>query len=248
MAAIGEDFTRRLLADAGVGGAQRVLDFGCGGGDVTRLVAERLGPGGAVVGLDSDPAALAQAAERAAGLTGATFVAGDLNALPPDLGVFDAIVGRRVLMYQSDAVAALRHLAGRLRPSGVIVLHEHDGAMTPVSSAPMPLHQRVQGWLRGMLEAEGADTRMGFNLHGALTAASLRVEHVRAEAIVQTPDAPYALLPIVRAVLPRIVARGVATEAEIDIDTLDRRLTEERVASGATYVGDMMFGAWARKV
>lgn len=52
---------------------------------------------------------------------------------------------------------------------------------------------------------------------------------------------------IIRAMLPRIVQQGVATEEEIDVDTIDRRLIEERKKANATYVGDMVFGAWARK-
>ena len=88
---------------------------------------------------------------------------------------------------------------------------------------------------------------MGFNLHAVLTEAGLAVEQVRAEAVVQTPGARYELAGILRAVLPRIVRYGIASEAEVEIDTLDRRLDEERLAVSATYVGDMMFGAWARK-
>ena len=249
MAAIGHDFTARLLANAGIAEGQRVLDIGCGTGEVSLLARELVGATGAVVGLDNaaGPLDVARGQARASGLSNVTFVQGDLGKLPPDIGLFDAVVGRRVLMYQRDAVAALREVGTCLRPGGLVVLHEHDGTMTPASLVGLPLHHRAQGWLRQMLEREGADIHMGFNLHGVLDRAGLRVEHVRAEAIVQTPDAPYALAPIIRAVLPRLVAHGIAAEDEIDIDTLDRRLSEEREASGATYIGDMMFGVWARK-
>jgi hypothetical protein len=80
-----------------------------------------------------------------------------------------------------------------------------------------------------------------------LARAGLRVEQVRAEAIVQTPAAHYPVGAIVRAMLARIVQQGVATAEELDIDTLDRRLVEEREKANATYVGDMVFSAWARK-
>ena len=80
-----------------------------------------------------------------------------------------------------------------------------------------------------------------------LRAAGLEVEHVRAEASLQTRAQPYPVGFIVRAMLSRIVAHGVATAAEMDVDTLEERLTEERERTDATYVVDLAFGAWARK-
>jgi hypothetical protein len=40
---------------------------------------------------------------------------------------------------------------------------------------------------------------------------------------------------------------GVATAEEVDIETLQQRLDEERTQSAGIYIGDVMFGAWARK-
>lgn len=47
--------------------------------------------------------------------------------------------------------------------------------------------------------------------------------------------------------LPRIIQQGIANEEEIDIETLDQRLNDERLSTNSTYVSDMVFGAWARK-
>ncbi len=52
------------LADPRPG--ERVLDVACGTGVVTRLVAQRVGPTGKVVGLDLNPGMLAVAASSAA--------------------------------------------------------------------------------------------------------------------------------------------------------------------------------------
>ena len=41
-----EPFTRRMFEDAGIGPDMRVLDVGCGHGDVTLLAAEYVGPSG----------------------------------------------------------------------------------------------------------------------------------------------------------------------------------------------------------
>lgn len=248
MAGPGSDFTHRLLMDAGVGAGMRVLDVGCGSGDVTLLAASLVGKHGRVVGIDREegPLAVGRGRARERDFPNVAFARNDINALAPDLGVFDAVVGRRVLMYQFDTVLAVRQLARSLRPGGLIVFQEHDTTMVPVSLVPMPLHRQVQGWIKQTIEREGADVHMGFNLYRVLTRAGLSVEQVRAEAIVQTSEAPHAVGAIIRAMLPRIVEHGVATKDEIGIDTLQERLDEERMNTHTTYVGDMMFGAWAR--
>jgi len=48
--------------------------------------------------------------------------------------------------------------------------------------------------------------------------------------------------------LPRITKYGVASEGEIDIETLEQRLSAERTAANSVYVSDMAFGAWVRKL
>ncbi len=91
--------TVRLLDQAGVGPAMRVLDVGCENGDVSILAARLVGEEGEVVGIDREARMLKAARERVR-----------------DLGLFDAIVGRRVLMYQTEPVEVVRRLAKSLRP------------------------------------------------------------------------------------------------------------------------------------
>jgi SAM-dependent methyltransferase len=242
------EFTTRLLVDAGVRAGMRVLDIGCGPGDVTILAASLVGAAGFVVGVDRNEGAIAVARQRAQLVSSApAFVHADIDSLPDDLGSFDAIVGRRVLMYQTDQIRAVRLLMERLAPDGLIVFQEADMSMLPARIVPLPLHEQALGWLRQMLAAEGADTQMGFHLYDVLAQAGLVVEGVRAEAIVQTPGQPNTLGDIIKAVWPRLVEHTIATAAEIDADTIQQRLDAERAATNATYIGDMMFGAWARK-
>lgn len=250
MATAEDRITERLLVDAGIGPGMRVLDAGCGYGKVTALVARLVGAQGHVVGLDRHAAALETAGARAAelGLTNVTFVQGDLVAVPAEYGPFDAAVERRVLMYQPDAEAAIRGLAATVKPGGLVVVQEHDATLVPGRTRALPLHERVLGWVWETVKREGANPRIGFDLWALLTRAGLVVEEVRAEALVQTPTAHHPVEEILRAILPRIVQQGVATAAEIDVETLGARLRAERAAAEATYIGDMVFGAWARKV
>ncbi|MGH3087411.1 MAG: methyltransferase domain-containing protein, partial [Rubrobacteraceae bacterium] len=45
--------TRRLFEEAGISAGMKVLDVGCGAGDVALLAADLVGPDGVVVGVDS---------------------------------------------------------------------------------------------------------------------------------------------------------------------------------------------------
>ncbi len=249
MADIREEMLERLLTDSGIAPGMRVLDVGCGRGDVAVKVLRLVGDSGEVVGIDREPAPLEAAREQASalGFHNATFIECDLAALPPDLGAFDAIVGRRVLMYLPDATQVLRALAEILRPGGLMVFQEQGTTGLPISSTPLPLHAQVHEWMWRTVKSEGADIHMDFHLPAALKAAGLIIEQIRAEAVVQTPDTRYPTATIIRAMLPRIVGHGIATEAEIGVDTLEQRLIAEREQADASYIGDMLFGAWATK-
>lgn len=244
-----DEVTRRLLVDAGVRNGMRVLDIGCGHGDVTFLAAALVGETGRVVGIDREEAPLATGRTRARelGLANVEFVQRDLDSLMRRHGAFDAIVGRRVLMYQPDAVACLSQLREVLVPGGLIVLQEHDSTGMPICLPAMPLHQEISGWIWQTMAREGADLQMGLHLGPALARTGFRLERVRAEATILTAQQSHHVGAIVRAMLARIVAAGVATAEEIALDTLDQRLETERQEANGTCIWEMVFGAWARK-
>lgn len=237
----------RLLRDAGVGEGMRVLDIGCGPGVVTRLLARLVGEQGSVVGLDREARLLARAADKAAseGLHNVTFLEHDLADPLPASAPFDAIVARRVLMYLPDPVAAVSAAVQSLRPGGIVVFQEIDGTVTPARTTPHPLHDQVNDWIWSTIAAEGANVRMGFELPGLLAACGLNLEHIRAEAEIE--GYPGFMVQIVRAILPRILEHTDATEASVDIDTLDRRLEAERLHARSVYLRNLSFGTWARK-
>jgi ubiquinone/menaquinone biosynthesis C-methylase UbiE len=74
------DLTEHVLRLAGLAPGMRVLDVGCGPGDVVFLAARLVGPQGTVIGVDRSPEAIEQARQRAAaaGLTNVHFLSQDL--------------------------------------------------------------------------------------------------------------------------------------------------------------------------
>ena len=243
------DITRRMLVDAAIMPGMRVLDLGCGRGDVAMLVADLVGSEGQVLGVDRDESAVAHARQRAqdAGRSNLQFVVADIDTFGSEIAPFDALTTRRTLMYLADPAATLRRIATLLKPGAIVAVQEHDFRMVPASTSELPLHRKVNQWMWRTVEAEGANICMGFDLAPTFARAGLELETLRVEAIAQTPTAHFPIGLLARAMLPRVVASGVATADEIEPDTLDRRLLAERQAANATFIGDVIFCAIGRK-
>src|SRR5215469_10735374 len=79
-------FTRRLFEDAGITAGMKVLDVGCGAGDVSLLAAEFVGETGSVLGVDNNPSVIqmAQARVQHAGIAQVSFLTADISDLTPD--------------------------------------------------------------------------------------------------------------------------------------------------------------------
>jgi ubiquinone/menaquinone biosynthesis C-methylase UbiE len=127
--------TRIILTEAGIRADMRVLDLGCGAGDVTFLAADMVGPFGSVVGIDHSPDALARARYRAGqrGLAQVQFIEGDIHDPAPG-GPYDAIVERLTLWRVPDPAEVLRQQATVLRPGGLGVPIELD--LSPIYQEP----------------------------------------------------------------------------------------------------------------
>jgi SAM-dependent methyltransferase len=245
--------TERMLSTAGVCAGMHVLDVGCGVGDVSFLVSQVVGEHGSVLGVDIDAAAIgvAQARRAELGITNAAFRNGDAGSIDFERP-FDAVVGRFALMFFSDPTAALRHFTENLRPGGVAAFHEWVGTVTGVSAARHPL----LGWLLDLLtatfERSGAHLEMGTELFGRMLRAGLEPEPRPLAEIGlhmgESTVAPRRWARFARSMLPKIVEYGLATEAELRVDTLEQRLRDELSSAGGVMpLTWMMVAQWGRK-
>jgi 2-polyprenyl-3-methyl-5-hydroxy-6-metoxy-1,4-benzoquinol methylase len=244
------DLTAHVLHLAGLGPGMRVLDVGCGAGDVSFLAARLVGPEGTVIGVDKSPEAIRLASQRAAsaGLANVHFLTQDLAELTLDEPV-DALIGRLVLMYFADPAVLLRRLAGFLKPGGLVVFHELD--ITGAKSEPAcELFETTVQRVKQTFTRVGADIQAGLKLGRIIHEAGLPTPQMILGSRVECgPDSLIydQLAQITRTLLPLMERTGVATAAEVGIDTLAARIREETVARNATLVSPAFIGAWTQK-
>ena len=193
----------------------RVLEVGCGEGDLARRLTA---PGRAVVGLDTSAEAVARA--RAAGVDARQVDWLELEDGEP----VDAVLFVRSLHHMSDLDAAVAKAAARLRPGGRVIVE--DFAFAEVDA-------RTAEWIRSVLrvlEAAGrvaapADTRAfrllaegdaldlwfedHHDIHPATAMAAALENHFR---IRLRAEAPYLYRYVEPCLAPAAAAAGVLRE------------------------------------
>lgn len=243
-----DPFTRALFQDAGVREGMRVLDLGCGNGDVSLLAADLVGPLGQVVGLDRAPAAVEATCRRTAAMPNVEVVHGDITQATFD-EPFDAAVGRLVLMYCPDPVEALSAAARWVRPGGPVVLHEFDLQVVR-SQPPATLYEESLRLATEAVRLGGADTDIGLGLHRVYRAAGLPAPAIRYEALLSRQDDAAAfdmIANLVRSVLPTIERFGLGRAEDLQVETLARRMREEVESLDAVVAYPPLVGAYARR-
>ncbi|MEZ0156565.1 methyltransferase domain-containing protein [Streptomyces griseorubens] len=123
---VGRLYKRQLLDLLDVREGHTVLDAGCGPGADLPALAERVGGTGTVIGVDRDPAMLAQARERTRRLPRVEVREGDVLDLPVEAGTVDRAKTDRVLMHVDDPATALAQLHRATRAGARVALAEPD--------------------------------------------------------------------------------------------------------------------------
>jgi ubiquinone/menaquinone biosynthesis C-methylase UbiE len=134
---------QELIVQAELGDGQRVLEIGCGTGNLT-IRAQRAQPGATVIGSDPDPRALDRAQRKATGLSGIRFERAYAQRLPYADGEFDRVLSSMMLHHLDHDVkpAAADEVFRVLRRGGR--LHLVD--ITDRTGEPIPRLLRSAGF------------------------------------------------------------------------------------------------------
>jgi ubiquinone/menaquinone biosynthesis C-methylase UbiE len=243
------DYTEHALRLAGLRPGMRVLDVGCGPGDVSFIAAGLVGPRGSVLGVDAAPEMIELARGRATekGLPTVQFTQSSLDAITLDEPV-DAVIDRLILMHLPDPAAAVQRLSTLVRPGGVIAFSEND--ITGTFSVPeIRLFNQVTAGIARAFEAMGLSPRFGTTLHTIFADAGLGVPRLTLGTPIGTANETNLLAyaaEVWRLIAPIAQQAGFAIDELDDIDGFVPRFRQEARAVDALIAMPPLITAWTK--
>ena len=245
-----DPFTRSYFLRAGLAPGMRVLDIGSGGGDVALLLAAIIGEDGEVVGIDRSAAAVAAAQTRTQGLGlgNVSFRVGDPRQVDFDRP-FDAVVGRYVLMFNSNPAEMVRDCVRHVCSGGIVVFHEADWRGCG-SDPPAPLFDHCWRSIIRTFEAVGTNPYGGRAMHATFVRAGLPAPTMALSALIGGAANPVSgvdmLADLAITMAPVMEQHGVVARGEIDPANYRLRVIEEAERLRSVVVGRSEVGAWSR--
>jgi SAM-dependent methyltransferase len=237
-----------LLDRVGLRPGQAAIDLGCGPRGILDLLAERVAPGGRVVGLDSDPAHAAMAAEFAAarGLDGVQIITADARSTGLPAGCFDVVHARTLLVNLAEPAQAAAEMIRLARPGGWVASAEPDTEHA-LCYPPHPAFDRLRDIFTVAFRRNGADPWIGRRVPELFRRAGLDQVEVEARVQMYPPgnSRRTVRLDLVRAMRPQVVQMGLATAAELDeLDAAARPHLED---PQTVVMSGLLFLTWGRK-
>jgi SAM-dependent methyltransferase len=245
-----EAVTSRVLDAVGLSPGASCLDAGCGPGETMRLMAQRVGPAGRVVGVDVDASLGAQAETmlHGAGHEQCSFVAHDLTCGAEVPGApFDVVYARLLLLHVADPVAVLRHLWAAVAPGGHLLVHDYHLTSTDVQP-PLPAMQEWDRVALGAFTLAGRDVRIGSRLPVLFEEAGVGAPDGTdvGGRLERLSGAAPMIAAVYRSVLPAAVSFGL-TSTEDGRRWLSDFDLEVREGGHRTGLWPLLIAAWKRK-
>jgi SAM-dependent methyltransferase len=237
-----------LLDQIGVQPGWRAVDIGCGPIGILNLLSQRVGPSGAVIGVEREQHFVEMARGEIAkrDIRNVTMIQADALNTGLAKESFDLAHERLVLINVSERERFLTEMLSLLRPGGTVALEDVDN----VSWLCQPAHSSWNILLNAfhtVFHAGGGDGFVGRRLPQLLHAAGVR--NIQTKVTVETPPlGDYRrthLISLIDSVRDKIVAKGVLDDAKLNEH---REALAQHLNDPATTVIDkLLVQCWGQK-
>lgn len=211
-----EPTTFSLLHNCGVKPGISFLDCGCGGGNVSMLAANMVGPGGSVTGIDFDNVILQLAKQdaEAEGVQNINFQQGSVYEMDFE-NKFDIVYSRFLLSHLSNPGTALNKMTEAAKHAGCVVVedvHFSGHFSYPQNNA----FDTYVHWYMQAVSQKGADADIGVRLPGMFAAAGLkRISFDVIQPVFNNGDGKWMAWVTLDRIKDTLQQTGIATDTEI---------------------------------
>ena len=210
--------TEVLFHRVGLRDGLRVVEIGCGSGNIACWVAQQVGPSGSVMAIDFSPDQIEQARHQAQRRNVRNIDFQVANAYSPRLpeGSFDLVYCRLVLSHLTRPATALATMRSLARPGGLVVCEEIDlgcWLCDPLAEAMTQFFA-----LNAALgERRGENFFLGASLHRLFHEVGFARPEVGANFVLALRGEQKRLLGMTFAdFAPELVSEGLASQEEVD--------------------------------
>ena len=242
--------TERIAKQIGITTGMRVLDLGCGTGDVAIIIGRLVGPSGSVLGIDHDEKVLetAQSRIQAAGLAQVEVQRASVQGYPVQQP-FDVVIGRLILFHQADPVPFLKNAARHVRAGGYLALQELAPLRGEFSNPVVPSYERACQGVAKAFHAGVPHDDVALRMAEHFAAAGLRTPDLLCETPIGAgEDTPlYAwVAETFHSLRPVMEKHGISGFEDLASESLESSLRDAAVQQRSQVTFATSIGAWAQ--
>ncbi|MEH1970103.1 class I SAM-dependent methyltransferase [Nostoc sp.] len=215
---IHKPYTEFLFRQVGLEPGMLVADIGCGTGNVSNWLAQQVGSGGSVFGVDMSAAQLEKAQQNAEaqGLSNIKFTLGSAydTGLPKES--FDLVYCRFLLMHLTRPADALNQMRSLLKPGGLLVCEEADFSCA-FCDPPSRAYERCFELFLAISDIRGQHFRFGTALYRVFQDVGLVAPSVSlVQPVVVRSNAKRLVDLSLFEAVDAFIEAGLTTQEEID--------------------------------
>lgn len=210
-----------FLEESGLRPGMKLLDVGCGNGEISRRIAKRIGMHGSVFGIDVDAKKIdiAKRKTTAENLHQARFEVRDIREIAQkktDLDNYDFIYMRFILSHLQDPLALLRGLRTYLNPNGIIAIEDVEFD-SHYCVPPCAAFERYVALYIQAAKYRGANANIGPKLTDLMEQAGyMDLTHSSILPVFTNGDGKLMALITMEAISEAVIAAGITSRDEVE--------------------------------